>query len=91
MFEIQIIENDFIDIQTDYNFKGLCVWHRSYLTGVEKWLTILVGFEVEIFTVIQKEHLKLKRKPNGYRMGDKIIGNKEFVEVIAREITLKEV
>lgn len=85
-FEIQIIENDFVDTQTSYDFKGLCVWHRSYLIGIEKWLTLKLGFEVEIFTCIQKDHLKLKRKPNGYNMGGKIIGNKEFVDLIRNEI-----
>ena len=90
MLGIQIIENDIVDTQLDYTLKGMCMWYRSTLIGLEKWLTLKLGFEVEIFTIIQKEYLKLKRKPNGYQMGDKIIGNKEFIELIRQEAPLKK-
>ena len=87
---IRIIANDFIDQQSDYSLKGFSSFYRSKLTGLEKWLSLKLGFTVEIFTVIQKEYLKDKRKPNIISMGEKFICNKEGLEVISSQLEIKE-
>ena len=44
--------------------------HMSWLTGIEKWLSFRLGFEVEIFTIIQKKYLNIQREQTLTRIGD---------------------
>jgi len=88
---IKIIENDFIDSHSDFSLKGFSKHYRSKLTGLEKWLTLKLGFDVEIFTIIQKEYLKDKRAPNVLKMNDSFICNKEGLIAISDVVKLNQV
>jgi len=54
----------------------------SCLTGFEKWLSKKVGFEVEIFTIIQKQYLKCKHTEKSFIMHGKLIVGPRTYEAI---------
>lgn len=58
----------------------------SWLTGFESWLSIKVGFKVEVFTIIQKECLICPSKEQGYRIGDKV-----YVGPVTYSLMMKQI
>jgi len=62
---------------------------KSWLTGFEKWLSLKLGFDASIFTIIQKEYLKNKTEHNSYIDGDKLYVTTYTYETIIRTVPVK--
>lgn len=73
-FGLNIVIND-LACEKYLNPKSLreyaCL-NRSWLNGIEVWLSEKLGFSIEIFTSIQKEFLKINVDSNAYVVGDTI-------------------
>jgi len=67
--------------------KEFCENEASYLTGFEKWIEKKVGFNVEIFTIIQKRFLKCKHKEKYFNMNGVIIVGPRTYEEINKVLT----
>lgn len=57
----------------------------SWLVGMEKFLTFKLKFEVNIFTIIQKEYLKLPIKEKSYMMGSQLIVGPKTYELLIKK------
>lgn len=58
----------------------------SWLTDIEKWLEAKTGFEVQIFSIVQKQYLLFKSdKHMSYRVGNEMHVSPAIYERILNE------
>ena len=71
--------------QNPKTLREFAVKHGSWLTGFEKRIERIVGLDVEIFTVTQKNYLRVASNEQCYMWGDTLlVGPVTYWELIRR-------